>query len=79
MDRYVIIKQVAAGAFGKVYKAKHIASLRTVAIKVVQVNFGIPHLKSLLREIRVLNYMAMDPQNEFTVKLLDAFFNKGDA
>lgn len=75
MELYHLITKVSAGAYGQVYKAKHIASLRTVAIKVIRVRDDKEQLKALLRELRILRHLAEDSSNEFTLKLVDAFFH----
>ena len=79
MNNYSIIKSFGSGAYGQVFKAKHIASLDTVAIKVVKiVQDNEALLIALLRELRVLKALAEDSENHHTVKLKDAFFQTSD-
>jgi serine/threonine protein kinase len=79
MNHYVLIKQLASGSYGQVFKAKHITSLQTVAIKVIKISYDEGHLMALLRELRALKSLTEDPENDHTIKLKDAFLQTGGA
>ena len=71
-SRYIFLKYLGRGSFGKVIKAKKIKSEEVVAIKIIENinNFK----KHALQEIQTLTEIEnYDPNNEFIVKMLEYF------
>ncbi|XP_034027740.1 cyclin-dependent kinase 20 isoform X1 [Thalassophryne amazonica] len=71
MERYVILGRIGEGAHGIVFKAKHVESGETVALKKValrRLEDGIPN--QALREIKALQQIE---DNQHVVKLKDVF------
>jgi serine/threonine protein kinase len=70
--RYIFIKYIGRGSFGKVIKAKSLDTSETVAIKITE---NLPSLhRHALQEIKTLTEIEKyDPNNGFIVKMLEYF------
>ena len=80
IHQYEILKLIGKGTYGKVYKARHISTGQIVAIKSINLekdeNLLHLHLVMVAREIQALYRLSQMENNEFTVRLLDAFVNQ---
>lgn len=71
---YKLGRKLGDGTYGKVYKATLIKTDQKVAIKYI--NFkddNKQHLRSLCREVYVMNKLSLMKNNVFTTRLLDIF------
>lgn len=80
-ENYILLSKIGSGTYGEVFKAKHIATNKTVAIKVCRVLKADPviiqkQLVLLSRELVILHKMSKMVNNDYTVKLLDVFVNR---
>jgi len=77
LNNYKIIEQIGEGTYGTVYKATHIASQQTVAIKKIEIEVDTDITKKLLilavREVEILYRLSKAKNNNFTLRLLDSF------
>ena len=80
IDHYQISKLIGEGAYGKVYKAKHIPTGKIVAIKVINTREDprLLHLQLVMiaRELQTLFKLSRQKHNQFTPILYDAFVNQ---
>mmetsp|Transcript_6168 Transcript_6168/g.9954 ORF Transcript_6168/g.9954 Transcript_6168/m.9954 type:complete len:100 (-) Transcript_6168:793-1092(-) len=62
---------IGEGAYGKVYKAKHLETGLTVAIKAVSVSPNSREEKVIEDEIEMLKMLSQIPGNKFTTKVFE--------
>ena len=71
-SRYIFLKYLGRGSFGKVIKAKNLQTDEIVAIKIIE-NISL-FKKHALQEISALTEIKnFDPNNEYIVKMFEYF------
>lgn len=77
LDKYLFLRKIASGSYGKVYEGVHLPSGKKVAIKKIKVcedpAMRQKHLVLVARELEITYRLSLEPKNHFTVKLLDSF------
>lgn len=77
---YQIMSKIGGGAYGSVFKALHIKSGKTVAVKVIKMKTDsdyVAHRHAIMvaREIYILYKMTCMEHNSFTILLFDICCN----
>ena len=76
-NKYAISRLIGSGAFGKVFKAKCVATGKNVAIKYIEFkDTGDDHLVAVCREAIVNAFLTNQSTNCFSVPLIDIYFPK---
>ena len=80
-DKYILIKRVGHGSMGHIIKAKIRETGQSVAIKrISRLDDNVDLYRGLAREVSILRQLSKMPENNFSIKLLDAVasedFNK---
>lgn len=79
LANYKILEQVGEGTYGTVFKAQHISTEQIVAIKKIEIDVDTDITKKLLilavREVEILYRLSKAKNNNFTLKLYDAFIS----
>ena len=76
--QYKLKKHLGEGAFGTVYKAKHIKTNQSVAIKMIKsVNRDVYSTRKVLRECVILRKLSSIQGNIFTTKLHQIILPEG--
>jgi serine/threonine protein kinase len=72
LNEYEFIKLIGVGSYGEVVHAKHRASGKEVAIKLINNLFKNSYdSKKIVREVQILRQLAEMPDNDFTTKIYD--------
>lgn len=72
LNDYEFIKLIGIGSYGEVVHAKHRASGKEVAIKLISDLFKNSYdSKKIVREVQILRQLTQMPGNEFTTKIFD--------
>lgn len=79
LANYKLLEQIGEGTYGTVYKAAHVTTDQVVAIKKIEIDVDSDITKKLLilavREVEILYRLSKAKNNNFTLKLLDAFIS----